>query len=147
MLILIGINTSLIRENEEVFLYEYSFKTIYVKKYLISVVLFIVLVGFGVGIWVHDVHSHDVTMLTNAQHQLTQISYSGKNGTNAFVLLEQHAKVGYKHYSFGNFVTSIDGVVGNGPKYWTLYVNGKESTVGASDVITKNSDTITWKLQ
>jgi hypothetical protein len=62
-------------------------------------------------------------------------------------LLEKHATIQAKHYSFGYFVTSIDGVVGNGPKYWTFYVNGKEASVGASSYVTKNSDRINWKLQ
>jgi hypothetical protein len=66
---------------------------------------------------------------------------------NAFVLLKKYALVQAKHYSFGYFVSSINGVAGNGPKYWTLFVNGKESSVGASSYITKSSDKITWKLE
>ncbi len=116
------------------------------KKYLVTVIVVVLVAGFGVGVWAHEMR-HSVETVTNSQHQVTQLSYSGKNGINAFTLLQQHAQVGYKHYSFGNFVTSIDGVVGNGPKYWTLYVNGRQSNVGASAYITKNSDTITWELQ
>jgi hypothetical protein len=44
-------------------------------------------------------------------------------------------------------VTSIDGTFGNGPKYWTFYVNGKQADVGASSYVTKSSDNIMWKLQ
>jgi hypothetical protein len=109
----------------------------------------VVVIAAGVGIGV-EVHNHDnghVQTVTNAQHKITQISYDGQNGVNAYVLLQKHATVQAKHYSFGYLVTSIDGVAGNGPKYWTFYVNGKAATVGASSYVTKNSDKIAWKLQ
>ena len=117
------------------------------KNIFIPVVIVVMLLGVGVGLTVHDINDHHVKMVTNSQHQLTQISYKGQNGVTAFTLLKSHAAITYKMYSFGAFVESIDGVKGNGPKYWTLYVNGKESNVGASDYTTKSSDTITWKLQ
>ncbi len=119
------------------------------KTKIIYVVIAIVVVaaGVGTGVYIHNKDNGHVQTVTNAQNQLTQISYSGKNGVNAYVLLENHATVQAKKYSFGYLVTSINGTAGNGPKYWTLYVNGKESNVGASSYITKSSDTITWKLQ
>lgn len=117
------------------------------KLSIISLVVVFILLGLGIGLWAHDSRADQVRFVTNYQHQLTQISYHGQTGENAFILLQEHARVGYKHYSFGNFVRSIDGVVGDGPKYWTLYVNNRQSAVGASDYQTKNTDTITWKLQ
>ncbi|HUC87747.1 MAG TPA: DUF4430 domain-containing protein [Candidatus Binatia bacterium] len=116
------------------------------KLILPVVALVVIITGVSLGIYAHD-HSDQAQTVTNAQHQLTQISYHGQNGVNAYILLKKYATVQAKHYSFGYFVTSIDGVVGNGPKYWTLYVNGKEASVGASSFVTKNSDDITWKLQ
>jgi hypothetical protein len=113
---------------------------------VVAVVIIIVAGGLGVGIYLHD-HNGNVKTVTNAQNQVTQISYSGQTGVNAYTLLKKYATVQAKHYSFGYFVTSIDGVAGNGPKYWTFYVNNKEASVGASSYTTKNSDTITWKLQ
>ncbi len=118
------------------------------SKVTIAIVA-VVVIATGVGIGI-DVHNHDnghVQTVTNAQHKITQISYNGQNGVNAYVLLQKHATVQAKHYSFGYLVTSIDGVVGNGPKYWTFYVNDKQASVGASSYVTKNSDRITWKLQ
>jgi hypothetical protein len=117
------------------------------KNIFIPLVIIVMLAGIGVGLIAHDISDHHVDMVTNSKHQLTQLSYKGQNGVNAFTLLKSHATVTYKSYSFGKFVTSIDGVYGNGPKYWTLYVNNKESNVGASAYTTKSSDTITWKLQ
>jgi hypothetical protein len=118
------------------------------KSKLTIIVALVVVIGAGAGVGVYE-HSQSghVKTVANAQHKLTQISYSGKNGVNAFTLLQKYATIQSKHYSFGEFVTSINGVAGNGPKYWTLYVNGRQATVGASAYVTKNSDTITWKLQ
>jgi hypothetical protein len=114
---------------------------------LTSVAVIVLLAGAGTALYVHDKNSGGVQTTTNSQHQLTQISYDGKNGVNAFVLLKKYAVVQAKHYSFGYLVTSINGVAGNGPKYWTFFVNGKEASVGASSYITKSSDTITWRLE
>ena len=117
------------------------------KLAVILAFLVVVVVGVVIGLYAYSSNSAHVHTVTNAQHQLTQISYDGRNGVNAFALLKDHASVKAKLYSFGYFVTSIDGVTGNGPKYWTFYVNGKEASVGASSYITKSSDKITWKLE
>jgi hypothetical protein len=94
------------------------------------------------------VHSHsDAQLVTNAQHQLTEISYHGQNGVDALTLLKQHATVSTKHYSFGDLVVSINGTAGSGPKYWTFYVNGKMAQVGAGAYATKDADALMWKLQ
>jgi hypothetical protein len=117
------------------------------KATIVAVAVIIISAGVGTGIDVHNRDTGHVQTITSSQHKITQISYNGQNGINAYVLLKKHATVQAKQYSFGYLVTSIDGVVGNGPKYWTFYVNDKESSVGASSYITKNSDRITWKLQ
>ena len=87
-----------------------------------------------------------VSTVTDAQHQLTEISYRGHNGVDALTLLKQHARVEVKHYSFGDMVTAINGNKGTGPKYWTFYANGKQSEVGASAYRTKDGDVLRWKL-
>lgn len=117
------------------------------KTKLAAIIAAIVIVGGGVGIWSHGANPAHVQTVTNTQYQTTQISYDGKNGVDALTLLKTHAQVQVKHYSFGDLVTSINGTPGNGPKYWTFYVNGKEANVGAGSYVTKSSDTITWRLQ
>ncbi len=115
----------------------------------ISIVSAIVIAALGFGSWAYvaNLPSHKVSVVTNAQHQITQLSYRGQNGQNALALLKKHATVKTKHYSFGDMVMSIDGVTGNGPKYWTFYINGKEAKVGAGAYSTKSTDTIMWRLQ
>lgn len=118
------------------------------KSNVIAIVAFVVLLsGVAGGAWYHHVHANHLQTVTNSQHQLTEVSYHGENGGNALTLLKKYAHVQTKHYSFGDMVTSINGVSGNGPKYWTFYVNGKEASVGAGSYTTKSSDIVTWRLQ
>lgn len=108
-----------------------------------------VAVAIGVGSWAHIVNapSRQVDIVTNAQHKVTQLSYRGQAGQNALDLLKKHATVQTKHYSFGDQVVSINDTSGNGPKYWTFYINGKMADVGAGSYTTKDTDTLLWKLQ
>jgi hypothetical protein len=116
------------------------------KKALVILVAVLV-IGGGGGALVYESVTPHATGVTDAAHKLTQISYPGQNGKSAMTLLKSFASVKVRHYSFGDLVTSINGVSGNGPKYWTLFVNKRESSVGADIYITKNADTLTWKLQ
>jgi hypothetical protein len=116
-------------------------------KIVILAVIVAVAASLGTWAYVGNLPSHKVDLVTNAQHQTTQVSYQGEQGANALALLKKHANVTTKHYSFGDMVTSIDGTSGNGPKYWTFYINGKEANVGAGSYTTKSSDHLAWKLQ
>lgn len=117
------------------------------SKVIVFVVAFIVIVGgVGASVW-HYESLNTAQIVTNAQHQVTEVTYHGQNGVNALTLLKKYATVQTKQYSFGAFVTSINGTPGNGPKYWTFYINNKEASVGAGEYTTKNGDILTWKLQ
>ena len=117
------------------------------KKVIIAVAVVLAIGGGITGAVIANSSSHKVGVTKNAQNQITYISYHGVEGQTALALLKKHAAVGVKHYSFGDLVTSINGTPGSGPKYWTFYINGKESQVGASTYQTKSSDTLSWKLQ
>lgn len=113
------------------------------------ITLAVVVVGAGGGTWaaIANSPSHKVATVVNAQHQITQMSYQGQAGQTALTLLKKHATVQVKHYSFGDQVIAINGTSGNGPKYWTFYINSKEASVGAGTYVTKSTDKIMWKLQ
>lgn len=122
-------------------------------KWAVGLII-LVLLGSGLGGWYQHVH-HANQLKQQAVEQTAQrnreikqgISYKGVQGKTALQLLQGSHKVGLKHYSFGDMVTSIDGIAGNGPKYWSFYVNGKLSDVGASAYQTKATDTLSWRLQ
>lgn len=75
------------------------------------------------------------------------VTYQGVNGQNALKLLKDAHNVTTKTYpGIGEYVVTIDGITPDKSHFWSFYVNGKQSQVGASSYITKNSDTLSWKL-
>jgi hypothetical protein len=117
------------------------------KSVILAAIAVVIVGGMGVSAYIANSPSRKVDVSKNSQQQAVYIKYSGQDGQNALILLKKHAQVQTKHYSFGDLVTSIDGTVGNGPKYWTFYLNGKEASVGAGSYTTKSTDKIEWKLQ
>lgn len=78
----------------------------------------------------------------------TIVNYRGIESKNALELLKQQHRVTTKTYEgLGEMVTSIDGVAADSKHFWSLYVNGRQSQVGAAAYITHATDTITWKLE
>ena len=76
-----------------------------------------------------------------------EVSYQGVEGKNALELLKQMHQVQTKNYDgLGELVTSIDGVVADSKHFWSLYVNEQQAQVGASELIAKTGETVTWKL-
>lgn len=125
------------------------------KKFKITgLVILLVAVAATAVIWVTVANSSNtlndkgtsIAAQTQPQ-QASEVSYQGQDGVDALTLLKKHAAVETKHYSFGDQVVSINGVAGNGPKYWTFYINGKMASEGAGSYKTKNSDTLSWRLQ
>jgi len=76
-----------------------------------------------------------------------QITYQGKEGATALKLLEQATKIETSGTGEMAFVTSINGVTADSNKeFWSFNINNEPALVGAGSYITKDSDTITWKL-
>lgn len=104
------------------------------------------------------VYLNQSNIATTKKHQAQQeaikaeaskeITYKGKEGTTALVLLEQFGKIEKSGAGENSFVTSINGLKANAAKneFWSFNVNGAPATVGAGSFITKNTDTITWKI-
>jgi hypothetical protein len=88
-----------------------------------------------------------VPVTTPTVQKLDKVSYQGVDGQTALALLRQKHHITTKTYDFGELVTAIDGVSGNGPKYWSFYINGKMAEAGASTYQTKATDKIEWRLQ
>lgn len=53
-----------------------------------------------------------------------------------------------KNYTgIGKFITSINGIKGDGDKNWIYYVNGVEAQVGVSNYKINKGDMISWKYE
>ncbi len=70
-------------------------------------------------------------------------------GTSALDLLKMSYQVETKTFSgIGEYVVSINGQKEDtGKNFWALYVNDKQSQVGASSYYPKDGDKIVWKLE
>lgn len=128
------------------------------KKTKLAVVLATIAVLASAGFGVFIVNQDKAAPNSNQTVQVPEedateikptefVSYKGVDGKSALELLKGQARVETKSSSLGEYVTSINGNDGGGQKYWMFYVDGKEATVGADAYMTKNSETIEWKLQ
>ena len=50
------------------------------------------------------------------------------------------SNITYTQYSFGVFITGINGVTPTGNQFWEFKTNGASSNVGVSDYVCNNSD-------
>jgi hypothetical protein len=76
------------------------------------------------------------------------IKYQGEDGKTALELLKAKYNIQTQNFgAAGDFVSTINGVTPDSSHFWSFYVNGVQSNVGASQYITKNTDTIEWKLE
>lgn len=76
------------------------------------------------------------------------VMYAGVEGKTALELLRASHTITTKSFSgLGEYVESIDGVKPDSKHFWSFYVNGKSSNVGASSYTTKSGDVIEWKLE
>ena len=76
----------------------------------------------------------------------------GSTVYDAMVLLSasQTADFSFKAKAYpgiGYFIEEINGIKNTGGKYWTLYVNGKYATVGASDYKLLAGDKVEWEYK
>ena len=77
-----------------------------------------------------------------------EINYSGVVGETALETLNSLAMVEVQESSFGEFVTSINGVeADSSTEYWAFFVNGELAAVGAGSYEAEEGDQITWRLE
>jgi len=117
-----------------------------IMKRIVIIVGIVAVLGVGIW-WTVDVRrttdTSNSNQNVNAEVVTPTVTYQGVDGKNALELL----KASHTVVDDSGFVTSIDGQPNAAPKYWTLYMNGTMASVGAKDLVTKATDTITWKLE
>lgn len=119
-------------------------------KKIIAVIGILVIIVIGIAVF-HPIGNLSQNTLSavrpTAVSQKTQtatISYKGQNGLDALTLLKKQATVEQDH---SGLVISINGNKPTGHSYWAFYVNGKLASVGPAQYVTKNNDTILWKVE
>lgn len=122
------------------------------KKIIVAVVTVLALAGGVAGLKIassnESKQTRRSTQHAQVQQKSTEIHYKGVDGKDALDLLKQSHKVETKSYAgLGELVTGVDGVSAGSKYFWAFYVNGQQSQVGASEYVTKATDTIAWKLE
>lgn len=71
-----------------------------------------------------------------------------KNGTNLFdALKDNNVEFEYKEYSFGVFITGIEGLSPAEGEYLAIYVDGKYSEKGATEIIPANNSEVGFRVE
>lgn len=83
------------------------------------------------------------------KQQTDYVVYTGKKDSTALAQLKQQAGgVVTKPSSFGEYVDAIGNYKGGQDgKYWSFYVDGKLSAVGADTYVAKGGEKIEWKFE
>lgn len=84
----------------------------------------------------------------NTEPVIYQTEVSPKSSVLQLLLQVDELEVTVEEYSFGSLVTAINGIEnGTNDNYWIFYVNGEESTVGASEYQVSPGDSIEWRFE
>lgn len=76
------------------------------------------------------------------------VSYQGFEDKTALELLRLVAHAETKTFGeLGDMVTAIDGIAADDGHFWALYVNGKQSEVGASSYKTTTGEQVEWRYE
>lgn len=121
------------------------------KKIIALVIGALVIIGAitATVIIINQPQSNTTEQQTTKKLELVnnELSYQGKEGITALALLEENATIVTSGTGEMAYVTTINGVLADSTKeYWQFIVNGESASVGAGSYVTKDSDTITWKL-
>lgn len=76
------------------------------------------------------------------------VGYEGQTDKTALEVLKSLADVKTKQNSYGEFVSSINGVEADGMRqFWAFYVDGKLANEGAGTYKTTNGQKIEWRVE
>lgn len=118
------------------------------KIYLAIIILFLAAVGVFVLRYSGPSSQSQIVSVPTAapvQQKRETFAYKGETGKNALALLEAKATTSLDK---SGMVASINGRTAESSKkeYWAFYVNGAMAQVGPKEYVTKNTDTIEWKI-
>ena len=64
--------------------------------------------------------------------------------------LEKEGKINFKEKNYlgmGKFIEELNGIKGNGDKFWIYYVNDKKAKIGISNYKINPGDVVSWKYE
>jgi len=98
---------------------------------------------------IREVQTILITQIVSIDGKKTHAPIHIKKGLTALQLLSSNHKVIIKGEKENAYITSIDGrsASSESKEFWSFYINGKQSPVGAGSYFLKNNDTIEWKIE
>lgn len=90
-----------------------------------------------------------VTQSVQGQKQDETLEFSVSEPKTAMDLLKGSYEISAKDFGpgLGEFVEGIAGLKAGGDEFWSFYVNGKSSNVGAASYTPIEGDSLEWKLE
>ncbi len=126
------------------------------SKRNLSIYLIALVVLLGGGTWAAAAYQSQSTPEVQTTEQTekpdrtrTEITYIATAGVSSLAQLKDEAdNVIVKNSEYGDYVDSIESHQGGTDgKYWSFYIDGKLSTVGAGSYTQKGGEKIVWKFQ
>ncbi len=95
------------------------------------------------------------TQLEIAYLEINSVKYQGPIIKNMSVYdfmnqLQSEGKINFKDKTYigmGKFIEELNGIRGNGDKFWIYYVNGKKAKIGVSNYKISPGDVVSWKYE
>ena len=127
------------------------------KQITIASLAFAVVGIFGFGLFYssNPKQSEPVSQVEIVEKQCISISvdgqsvgYMGEVGKTALQTLKELTEVEVEQSSFGEFVTSINGLAANqSSEFWAFYVNDSLAAEGAGTYAAQEGDSFEWRLE
>lgn len=91
-------------------------------------------------------NSPSVSSTPTVAQAVRPVTYQGQKGKNALELLQAQTAT---EQDASGLVTTINGKKADASnhEFWTFYVNGKIASIGPAQYVTKDTDTIEWKIE
>lgn len=125
------------------------------KKTLIYVSIIVIVVAIAYAVvrpnWSNttDQTASQTASAKTEQASPTEVSYVAKPGISSLDQLKTVARsLATQHSDYGEYVDAMEGHKGgDAGNYWSFYIDGELSSVGADSYIQKGGEKIVWKFQ
>ncbi len=115
------------------------------KKIFSAIVIIIVLLGISAYFY-----SSENKNSTPIQVELSYIATENSTVYDFMDQLREEGKITFTEKTYagmGKFISSINGIKGNGEQNWIYSVNGKEAQVGVSNYKINPGDVVSWRYE